>query len=147
MADRHQHRADHDGAALAERAVGKEAAEDRREINQSGIQSPDLRGQRLHIERTEYRLERAPDGEQSHHVGGVFGQKQIFRHIEHEQRAHPVIGEALPHLCGEQEGEALRMAEKFARKRLPGAAGYLDMFSQARTIGQSWPGIARRRRA
>src|SRR5579864_377297 len=41
----------------------------------------------------------------------MLGQQQVFRHVEHEQRTHAVIGEALPHLGGEQEGEAARVAE------------------------------------
>src|SRR5579862_220728 len=47
----------------------------------------------------------------------MLGQQQVFRHIEHEQRAHPVIRETLPHLGGEQEGEAARMAENLRRRR------------------------------
>ena len=46
------------------------------------------------------------------HVAGMVRQQQIFRHVEDEQRAHAVIREALPHLGGEQEGEAARMAEQ-----------------------------------
>jgi hypothetical protein len=42
------------------------------------------------------------------------GQQQILHHVKDEQRAHSVIGKALPHLGGEQEGQAARMAEKIA---------------------------------
>ena len=45
MADGHQRGADDDGAALAEHAVGEQAAEDRREINEAGIEAVDLRGE------------------------------------------------------------------------------------------------------
>src|SRR5262249_10895828 len=41
--------------------------------------------------------------------------QQVFHHVENEQRAHPVVGETLPHLGREQEGEPARMAEKVAR--------------------------------
>ena len=68
MADRHQDRADDDGAALAEHTIGKEAAEDRREIDERGIKAPDLRRQRLHVERTENAFERALDRRQAAHV-------------------------------------------------------------------------------
>ncbi len=112
MADRHQDRADDDGAALAEHAVGKEPAENRREIDEPGIKAPDLRRQRLHVERAEQRFEPAFDREQAGDVAGMVRQQEIFRHIEDEQRAHPVIGEALPHFRGEQEGEPARMAEQ-----------------------------------
>ncbi len=121
MADRHQDGADDDGAALADHAVGQEAAEDRREIDQRGIKAPDLRRQRLHVERAEDRFERALHREQAAHVAGMLGQQQVFRHVEHEQRAHPVIREALPHLGGEQEGEAPRVAEN-----LGAASGPID---------------------
>ena len=42
------------------------------------------------------------------------GQQQIFGEVIDQQRAHPVIGEALPHLGAEQEGQAARMAEQIA---------------------------------
>ena len=48
------------------------------------------------------------------HGVGVLRQQQIFHHVEHEQRAHPVVGEALPHLGREQEGQPARMAEEVA---------------------------------
>ena len=41
-------RADDDGAALAEQAVGKQAAEDRRQIHEAGVEAVDLRRQGLH---------------------------------------------------------------------------------------------------
>ncbi len=111
MADRHQHRADDDGAALAEHAVGNEPAENRREIDEPGVKAPDLRRQRLHVERPEQAFERALEGEQADDVAGVIGQQQVFRHVEDKQRAHPVIGETLPHLGREQEGKPARVAE------------------------------------
>ena len=45
MADCHEDRADDDGAALAEHAVGEKPAEYRREINQRRIEAVDLRRQ------------------------------------------------------------------------------------------------------
>ena len=52
--------AEDDGAALAEHAVGEEAAEDRREIHQAGVEAVDLRRERLHIERPEHDFECVP---------------------------------------------------------------------------------------
>ena len=49
--------ADDHGAALAEHAVGKVAAEDRGEIDEAGIEPVDLRGRGLDVERAEHRLE------------------------------------------------------------------------------------------
>ena len=50
----------------------------------------------------------------SEHRLRPLGLQQVLRHVEHEQRLHPVIGEALPHFCGEQEGQPARMTEQFS---------------------------------
>src|SRR5690348_14699272 len=71
MAERHQHRADDDGAALAEHTVGKEAAENRGEIDEPGIKAPDLRRQRLDIERAEHAFQRAMQARKSDHTSGM----------------------------------------------------------------------------
>ena len=141
MADRHQHRADHDGAALAEHAVGEQAAEDRREIDKPGIEPPDLRRQRLYVERAEDTFEPALEAEQPDDVAGMIGQQQVFGHIEHEQRAHAVIGKALPHLGGEQISQPARMAEQVA---LCGPQGRrLIRLSHDASLKPSWPGLSR----
>ena len=114
MADRHQRRAEQDGAVLAEHAVGENAAEQRREIDEAGIEPVDVRGERLHVERPEDRFVELLERAEPDHVLGVAGQQQVFHHVEDEERAHPVIGEALPHLGREQEGQPARMAEQVA---------------------------------
>jgi hypothetical protein len=113
MAERHQGRADDHCAALAEHAIGDKPAEDRGEIDEPGIETPDLRGQRLHVERAEYRFQCALEREKADHAAGMVRKQQILGHVEHEQRAHAVIGKALPHFGGEQEGQPARMAEQF----------------------------------
>src|SRR5262249_27209089 len=50
-------------------------------------------------------------GEPEHSLAHVGAQEQMVHHVEHEQRAHPVVGEALPHLGEEQEEEAARVPE------------------------------------
>jgi hypothetical protein len=40
------------------------------------------------------------------------GQQQVLYHVKDEQRAHSIIRKALPHLGGEQERQAARMAEE-----------------------------------
>jgi hypothetical protein len=112
MADRHQRRAEQDGAMLAEHAVGENAAEDRREIDEAVIEAVDVRRERLHAERPEHRFIQLPERTEPDHALGIPGQQQIFHHVEDEQRAHPVIGEALPHLGREQEGQPTRVAEQ-----------------------------------
>ena len=74
-----------------------------------------MRGERLRGERTEHAFKDAAQRRKPDHVVGVLRQQQVFHHVEDEQRAHPVVGEALPHLGGEQEGQPARMAEKIAR--------------------------------
>ena len=51
MADRHQRRAEQDGAVLAEHAVGKETAEQRRQINEPGVKAINVGGEGLWAER------------------------------------------------------------------------------------------------
>jgi hypothetical protein len=112
MADRHQRRAEQDGAMLAEHAVGENAAEHRREIDEAGIEAIDVRREWLHSERPEHRFIQLPERTKPDHAVGIPGQQQIFHHVEDEQRAHPVIGEALPHLGRKQERQAARVAEE-----------------------------------
>ena len=114
MADRHQGGAEDDGAALAEHAVGEQAAEDRRQIDEPGVEAVDLRGEGLQVERSEHRFQRLFERGKAEHATGLRRLQQILDHIEDKQRAHPVIGEALPHLGGEQEGQRARMAEQVA---------------------------------
>ena len=85
----------------AEHAVGEEPAEDWREIDEPGIKAPDLRRQRLHVERAKQRFERALERGQPVHVTRMLRQQQVLGHVEDQERAHPIIGKALPHLGGE----------------------------------------------
>ncbi len=88
----------------------------RREIDEAGVEAVDLRGERLDAERAEHAFEaRISERREPMIVVGVLGQQQVLHHVQHEQRAHAVVGEPLPHLGGEQEGQPARMAE-------PGAA-------------------------
>ena len=72
--------------ALAEIAVGDDSADDRREIGAGRVDAVDERGLRL------------PD-------------QQLLGHVIDQQRAHPVVGELLPHVREEQDGQATRLAE------------------------------------
>ena len=47
------------------------------------------------------------------HLACALWFKQVFDHVEDEQRPHPVIGEALPHFGCEQIGERPRVTENF----------------------------------
>jgi hypothetical protein len=117
MADRHQHRADDHGAALAEHAVGEKAAQHRGEIDQAGIEPVDLRGRGLDVERAEHRLEPVPERTEPDHRARRLRLEHVFHQVEHKQCPHPVIGEALPHLGREQEGKGRRVAEEVGLRR------------------------------
>ena len=86
---------------LAEQAIGEHAAEHGCEIDEPGVEAVDVRGEGLHTERSEHGLEKRLERREPDHVLGVPGQQKQLHHIKDEQRAHSVIGEALPHLGGE----------------------------------------------
>ena len=110
MADRHQHATDDDGPTLAEQAVGDEAAENRHEIRQPGIEAENLRGERLRVEAPEQEFECRFDRAEAEHGLDPAGLEQIFHHVENDQRGIAEIGEALPAFGREQDGEPARMA-------------------------------------
>ena len=97
---------------LAEHAVGENAAEQRREVDEPGIETVDVRGERLHAERPEHRFVQLLERAEPDHVFGVLGLQQVLHHVEDEQRAHSVVGESLPHLGRKQEAQPARMAEQ-----------------------------------
>ena len=115
MADRHQQRADDDGAAVAEHAVGDEAAEHRGQINQAGVEPINLRGERLDVERPEYGFEPVPQRRQPDDLFGDAGLKHVFHHVEHQQRPHAVVRKPLPHFGREQERQPAGVAEELVR--------------------------------
>ncbi len=112
MPECHQDGADEHGAMLAENAIRQNSAEHRCEIDEPGVQPVDVRGERLNPERTQHRLVDTPERGKPDHVLGTIGLQQVFHHVENEQRTHPVIGEALPHLGREQKRQPARMAEE-----------------------------------
>ena len=116
MADGHQHAANDHRAALAEHAVGEQAAEDRREIGKAGVEAEQLRGERLHIERPEQRFEPPFDRAKPEHGFGLSRLQEMLDHVENDERAVAEIGEALPHLAREQDGKPARMAEQIVRR-------------------------------
>ena len=123
MADRHQEDAEDDDALLPEPAVRKPPAQERREKDEAGVKAVDQGGERLYVERAGEGLERGFDGAIAPDILHMPGKQQIFRHVEDEQRAHSIVGEALPHLGSEQDREAERVAEEFARsERTPNLA-------------------------
>ena len=47
MTGTHRQSADHDSSALSDPAIGNHAAEQRREVNETGVESENLRSERL----------------------------------------------------------------------------------------------------
>ena len=115
MTDRHQHATDDHRATLAEQAVGDDAAEDRHEIRQPGIEAENLRRERLRVEASEQEFEGCFDGAEAEHGLDPTGLEQKFHHVENDQRGIAKIGEALPAFGREQDGEPARVAENVAR--------------------------------
>jgi len=112
MADRHHDCPGDHGAGLADPAIRDRAADDRREISEPRVEPEDVGGELLrrlvHITVAEQALEsgKAPD------LPDMIGLKQPVRHVEHKQRLHAIISEALER-TGEREGaESERMAKE-----------------------------------
>ena len=76
---------------MAENAVGEKPAENRREIDERGVEAVDLRGERLDVERAERNLDEPAKARKPDHAVDVLGAQQILHHVEHEQRAHSII--------------------------------------------------------
>ena len=143
MADRHEHAADDDGAALAEQAVGNQPAQDRREIGEPGVEPEQMRGERLRLEPAEQEFERGLDRGKSDHAFDPAGLEQVLDHVEDDQRGIAEIGEAFPGLGREQHREPARVAEEIAwlRRRSDRLLRFEDLFGDcaANSIGLPSP--------
>jgi len=86
VADRHEHGPEDDRLALAEDPVGEHAAEERREVDEAGVQAVDLGGERLVLERAEHRFQRPLDRVEAEHVlPDVRVEEQVVDHVQHEE--------------------------------------------------------------
>ena len=113
MTDCHQRGAKDHGAALPEHVIGKPASKEWGQVNKPGVETINLRCEGLSGERAECAFEHAAHPAEPNDVV-MAGQQQILHHVKDEQRAHSVIGKALPHLGGEQEDQPARMPKKIA---------------------------------
>jgi hypothetical protein len=87
----------------------------RREINEAGVESEDRRRERLHRERSAIdMLEHAAEWTEPGDALDVSWVQQSVDHVEHEQRLHSVVGEALPRFGERQIAETARMPDKAA---------------------------------
>jgi hypothetical protein len=114
MAPAHRQRTDHDRVALPYPAVGDEAAEQRREIDETCVETKDLRCERLRRKRTHHGFDGRAESRESGDVLHVAGQQQLVHHVQHQERRHAVKGKALPGFGEGQVEEAFRMAHKGA---------------------------------
>ena len=140
MAGRHRQRAEENGAAPAEQAVGEESAEDRREINDGGVGAEDGGGERLAVQ-TEIK---PADALERRDVLDAPGQQEILDHVKDEQRLHPVIGKALPRLGEGEVPEPARMAQEIGLVVFAGERRGIIGFGGGGHVGRSINGnIAR----
>ena len=117
MAERHQRTADDHGAALAEPAVGDEAAQHRHEVGEAGIEAEQLGGERLRTERPEQRVEDRLDDAYPQHGVDPRRIEQVLHHVEHDERGVAEVGEAFPHFGREQYRQAAWMPEQIVVRR------------------------------
>jgi len=100
MTHRHQDAADDDRAAPPEEPVGEHPAEVRRHVDQRGVGAVDpVRLPVVHAE-------------------------EALDEIQRQQRAHPVVREALPHLGEEELKQPRRVAEDGRCRGLLGVGGH-----------------------
>ncbi len=99
MTGGHQHRPDRDGARLPEPAIGKDASGDGCQVDESRVQakdggreSDDGQGAPAAVEP----LQKGAQRGESRDLLDVAGVQQLAHHVEHQQRLHAVVGEALP---------------------------------------------------
>ena len=108
MADGHQHAADDERPVPAE-LVCDHAAEDRCQVYERGVGAEDRRREGLPFEAG---VEVLLHPFEADHLLHLARHEQVIDHVEHEQRLHRVIGEALAGLGEAEIAEALRMADE-----------------------------------
>ena len=108
----HRQRADHDGVALPDPAVGDQAAEQWREVHEARVEAEDLRRERLRRQRPDHGFDRGAKSREPDDVLDVPRQQQLVHHVEHQQRRHAVVREALPGLGEGEVEEPLRMTRE-----------------------------------
>jgi hypothetical protein len=110
----HCQRAEHDGAALADPAVGDPAAEHRREIDEARVEAENLGCERLRRQRPENGFEGRAESGKADDVLDMAGQQQLVDHVQHQQRGHAVVGKTLPRFGECEIGEPFGMTEEAA---------------------------------
>src|SRR3546814_18035797 len=112
MAQRHQRDADHHDLLCAQPAIGQQPAEQRGEIDESGVEPEGLAGEGLCAELAENALYRSAIGGHSGNLVDTVRNPQILHHVEDKQSAHTVEAEPHPHLSEGTKIKTLRMAQE-----------------------------------
>ena len=109
----HQQRAKGDRAGPPQPAIGNHAAGNRREIDKARIGAENRRSERGHRQGTA--IKRFDASAKPGEPGNMFdmaGIEQRCRHVQHQQRLHPVKGETLKGFGESEIGKAARVAKK-----------------------------------
>src|SRR5437879_4695503 len=112
MTGTHRESADHDSIALSDPAVGNHAAEQRREVNETGVESENLRGECLRRERPDNRFQRSAKSRKSADVLYMSRQQQLIYHVKGEQRRHSVEGKSFPSFGEREVEETFRLTQE-----------------------------------
>ena len=112
MAAAHQQRARDHRVAPSDEAVRDPAADQRREIDEAGVEAVGLRRERQRAHRPEHAFERAAITGEARDVADMPGHEQRLAHIEHQQRRHAVIGKPLPRFREGKKAQRRWLAEE-----------------------------------
>src|SRR5438552_17130638 len=118
MAHCHERRADRNCKSAAEPAISDQAANDRREIDESCVKAKNRGSERLNIERAAKEFDRVPKRTEPSDVVDVWGMQQPIDHVKDEQRLHTVVGETFPGIGKSDVGEPARVPDKTAVHRI-----------------------------
>ena len=108
----HAQGADHHAVALPDPTVGDHPAEQRREVDEPGVETENLRRERLRRQRADDRFHRGTESGEPGNLLDMPRQQQLVHHVEGEQRRHPVVGEAFPRFGEGQVEQASGMTQE-----------------------------------
>ena len=137
VTDCHQRQAEDHAESFPEVSIGEVTAEQRRQVDEARVEAVDGRGGALHLPRrgggaADYRDHQA----RAEAVVELIGE-QLGAEVEDEDGAHAVEGEALPHLDGEEDGEADGVPEALGAPRLRGHAGQRQRQASVCSLGKA----------
>src|SRR5437868_11473752 len=93
MAERHERGADRDCKSATKPTVSDQAADDRREINKTGVETKDRRSKRLNIERPAKTLDEMAEPTKAGDMLDMRRVEQTVDHVKDKQCLHAIVGE------------------------------------------------------